>query len=227
MLMAVRPILLATVSAIGGAVLAALLMGRGHDADEVKVSALQHRLDALESQVSAPRSLGGVAGTVGPRDQGPPPVTRDHTDVLSNSRAGAMSDETTAPAFMDPAVAAERRRYEASVLEQTLSAERVDVAATNTFAQGLSQALGGNAELAGTQLMDAQCRATLCRIALLQRNDEDVDAFLGNVGTLPGLDNTETYWQRTLNPDGTSVMTMYVARQGHKLPEYQMQAPGG
>jgi hypothetical protein len=225
--MARRPIVLATVSAIGGAVVAVLLMGRGHDADEAKVSALQHRIAALESRAAAPQAPGGVAGTVGPRDQGAPPATRDRTDQLSNSRAGGMPDEQTAPPFMDPAAAAERRRYEAGLLEQTLSAERVDVAATNTIAQGLTQALGGNPELAGNQLIDAQCRATLCRIAVLQRNDEDVDSFLGNVGTLPGLENTETYWQRTLNADGSSVMTMYVARQGHKLPEYQMHAPEG
>jgi hypothetical protein len=225
--MAGRTIVLATVSAIGGAVIAVLLMARGHDADEVKVSALQPRLDDLEGRAAATQAPRGVSGTVRLRDQGAPPATRDHTGEPSNSRPVAMPDEPTAPPFMDPAAAAERRRYEAGVLEETLSAERVDVAATNTFAQGLSQALGGNPELAGNQLIDAQCRATLCRIAVLQLNDEDVDAFLGNVGTLPGLENTETYWQRTLNSDGTSVMTMYVARQGHKLPEYQMHVPGG
>ena len=110
------------------------------------------------------------------------------------------------------------------MLEQTLSAEQIDVAASNTFAEGVKQALGGAPELAGNQLVDAQCRATLCRIAVLQRSDDDVDSFLGSVGNLPGFENTETYWQREVNADGSSMMTMYVARQGHKLPDYQMHS---
>ena len=124
----------------------------------------------------------------------------------------------------DPAAAAERRRYEAGVIEQTLAAQQIDVAASNTFAEGLKQAFGGQEALAGNQLLDAQCRATLCRIAVLQRSDDDVELFLGSVGSLPGFENTETYWQRELNADGSSVMTMYVARQGQELPDYQMPA---
>jgi hypothetical protein len=224
--MAGRPIVLATVSAIGGAVLATLLMSRGHDADEAKVSALQERLEALESLAPGPQAATGVPGTVGSREQGAPPATRDHADTRPGLRAGTMPDEPTAPPpFMDPAAAAEQRQNEARALEATLSAERLDVAATNTFAQGLTEAFGGVPELAGNQLIDTQCRETLCRIALLHRSEEDVDSFLSNVGSLPGLENTESYWQRVVNADGSSVMTMYVARQGHRLPDYQ--TPGG
>jgi hypothetical protein len=123
---------------------------------------------------------------------------------------------------MDPVAAAEKRRYEAGVFEETLSAEPMDVAATNTLAQSLTQTIGGTPELAGNQLVDTQCRATLCRIAVLQRSDDDVDAFLGSVNNLPEFANTATYWQRKLNPDGSSVMTMYISRQGQKLPDYEM-----
>ena len=57
---------------------------------------------------------------------------------------------------------------------------------------------------------------------MLQRSDDDVDSLPGHVGTLPGFENTETHWQRQLNADGSSVMTMYIARPGQKLPDYEM-----
>ncbi len=194
-------------------------------ADEGQLSALQRRIDALESRVAAPQAPSRVPGTVERRDQGAtPPGVRDQPELRSDSRAGAMPAEQAVPPFADAAAAAERRRYEGGVFEQTLSAEQIDVAASNTFAEGLKQAFGGEEELAGTQLIDAQCRVTLCRIAVLQRSDDDVESFLGHVGTLPGLENTETYWQREVNADGSSVMTMYVMRPGHKLPDYQVRA---
>jgi hypothetical protein len=220
--MARQTIILATACAIGGAIVAALLMARGRDADEAQVAALQRRLDSLESRAVIPRAPSGGPGTVALRDQeAKPPGVSDHLDSRSHSVAGAPPGVTPAPPFMDPVAAAEQRRYEAGVFEQTLSAEGIDVAATNTFSQGLTQAMSGNPELAGSQLVDAQCRVSLCRIAVLQHSDDDVDAFLGSVGSIPGLD-TDTYWQRQVNADGSSVMTMYVARPGHKLPDYQM-----
>jgi hypothetical protein len=219
--------LLAAVCAIGGAVVAALLMDRGRDADEDQVAALQRRLDTLESRAAVPQLPSGAPGTVGRRDQVATSPASDHTIKRSDPRAGARPEEQAVPPFADAVADAERRRYEAGVFEQTLSVEQIDVAASNTFAAGLSQAFGVEPELAGNQLVDAQCRATLCRIAVLQRSDEDVESFLGSLGSLPGFENTDTYWQRELNADGSSVMTMYVARQGHKLPDYRMHVPEG
>ena len=117
--MARRPVVLATVCAIGGAVVAALLMARGRDADDIRMAALQRRLDTLESRVAVSQAPSGVPGTVALRDQGaPPPATRDHTEKLSNPRGVAMPDEQAALPFMDPAAAAERRRYEAGVMSR-------------------------------------------------------------------------------------------------------------
>ena len=179
------------------------------------------------SEAAVPQAPGRVPDPVELREpRATLPSTRDHPESRSDSRAGAMPAAQAVAPFADAAAAAERRRYEAGVVEQTLSAQQIDVAASNTFAEGLKQAFGAQEELAGNQLIDAQCRATLCRIAVLQRSDDDVDSFLGSSGSLPGFENTETYWQRELNADGSSVMTMYVARQGQKLPDYQMPAAG-
>ena len=171
-------IVLAALCAIGGAAVAALLMHRDRAADEDQLSALQRRIDALESQVAAPQAPSRVPGTVDLRDQGAtPPSVRDHTELRSDSRTGAMPEQQAVPSFADASAAAERRRYEGGVFEQTLSAQQIDVAASNRFAEGLKQALGGQPELAGNQLVNAQCRATLCRLAVLQRSDEDVDVI--------------------------------------------------
>jgi hypothetical protein len=219
-------ILIAVLCAIGGVVVGAWLAGGNRDADESQVSELRRRLDTVERQVADPRAPAPVPGVVELRDQGaPPPGTSPAAGLPPDLRAGAVPGEQAMSAFADAAAAAERRRYEAGVLEQTLAAEQIDVAASNTFAQGLTQAFGGAPELAGNQLVNAHCRATLCRLAVLQRSDEDMESFLGNVGSLPGLENTETYWQREINADGSSVMTMYVARKGHKLPDYGLRGP--
>jgi hypothetical protein len=215
-------VVLAAACAVGAAVVAALLMARGRDAEDIRVSTLQRRLETLEGRVAMSEALSGGPSTVALRDQGTPSATRDQAEELQSLRAAAMPGEQAALPFMDPNAAAERRRYEAGVIEQTLATQQIDVSASNSFAVDLTHAFGEEPELAGNQLLDAECRATLCRIAVLQRSDEDVDLFLGHVGTLPGFDNTETYWQRQLNADGSSVMTMYVARQGQKLPDYEM-----
>lgn len=218
-------IALAILCALVGAGVAALLMGRDGGTDADQVSELQRRLAVLEGKVAVPASpeRTTVAPVVLPSDRlarpsgaGQPP----------QAPAVAAPDEPTSLPYADTAADAERRRYEAGVFEQALAAEQVDVSASNTFTQGLTQAFGGAPELAGNQLLDAQCRVSLCRIAVLHRTDDDMDSFLANVGSLPGLENTDTYWQRELNADGSSVMTMYVARRGHALPDYQAQAPG-
>jgi len=206
-----------------------MLMHRGGDAVQSEVSALQRRIDALESRVAPSHPPNPVPGNRDLHDPTAPlPSARiPSPELRSDSLADAMPAEQAAPPFWDADAAAQRRQYEAGVLEQALSSQQADVAASNTFAEGLKQAFGGDAELAGNQIVDAQCKVTLCRIAVLQKTDDDVDAFLGQVGSLPGMENTETYWQRQLNADGSSLMTMYVARPGHKLPDYQTHAAEG
>jgi len=220
-----QSIVLATLCALGGAGVAALLIDRDTRSDVARVSELQRRLDVLEGKVATPAlpERTPVAPVARPSDkQALPPGVGES----AQAPAVATPDEANSLPFADAAADAERRRYETGVFEQALAAEPVDVSASNTFAQGLTQAFGGAPELAGNQLLDAQCRVSLCRIAVLHRSDDDMEAFLGNVGSLPGLGNTDTYWQRELNADGSSVMTMYVARNGHALPDYQVQAPG-
>jgi hypothetical protein len=221
-----QQIVLAILCAVGGAFVALWWTDRGRETDEGQVSEIQRRLESVEGRVAAPQVTGLLQSAVASRDHvTTSPVMSQDANLPPGAHAGVMQADQVVPAFADPAAAAERRRYEAGVLEQALAAEQIDVAASNTFAQGLTQAFGGAPELAGNQLVNAQCRATLCRIAVLQRSDDDMESFLGNVGSLPGLEDTETYWQREINADGSSVMTMYVARSGHKLPDYGMRGP--
>ncbi len=217
-----QSIFLAVLCAIGGAGVATLVIDRDADTDASQVSALQRRLAAVENRVATRQSQ---------QREGPvePPVQRTQRPASSEPlepRAFAVPDEQVLSPLAEAAADAERRRYEAGVFEQALAAEQVDVSASNAFAQGLTQAFGGVPELAGNQLLDAQCRVSLCRIAVLHRSDDDMESFLGSIGNLPGLENTDTYWQREIHADGSSVMTMYVARTGHALPDYQVQGPG-
>jgi hypothetical protein len=207
---------------VGAAVSAGLVLHRDRQAGAPSVADLERRLAAVEARARAPE----VAVVHPPAPTAVAPSTRAADAAPPVGLGAADADARAMPPFMDADAAAERRRFEAAVLERTLAAEQVDVAASNTFAQGLTQALGSQQELAGSRLLGAECRVSLCRIAVLQTDMEDVETFLGNVGNLPGFGDTDTYWQRQLNADGSSVMTMYVARPGHPMPDYRMPAAG-
>ena len=79
--MARQPFVLATVCAIGGAVVAALLMGHGRDDDDTQVAALQRQLDALERRAAVPQAPSRVPDTVELSEQrATSPGTREHTE---------------------------------------------------------------------------------------------------------------------------------------------------
>lgn len=74
-------------------------------------------------------------------------------------------------------------------------------------------------ELEGTELLGADCRASICRVEVRHSNDDAETNFsllfpLGLAEVLPQV----SYHQQS-NPDGSTSTVMYMAREGYELPQ--------
>ena len=76
-------------------------------------------------------------------------------------------------------------------------------------------------EFAGTQIVNAECRASRAVWRVAQERWRH-GAFLDNIHAVEGFSDAEAYWQRQSHADRSSSMTLFVARQGHRLPQYAM-----
>ncbi len=196
------------------------------NSDSADLDALQNRLRSLEAQLANTRGReSGVGLDTSPNSrlareksqgmQAKPALTKP-TPGASTPAVGRQGQPEDAQS------AAERRQREAGIMENAIANEVLDVAATNTFTQSLKESLVRD-ESAGTQIVNAECRASLCRVAVLHKSDDDMEAFLDSIQGVEGLSDAEAYWQRQPNPDGSSSMTLYIARQGQRLPQYAMR----
>ena len=72
--------------------------------------------------------------------------------------------------------------------------------------------------LSGSHFSDMSCGSSLCRVAFVHDNEEAEDTFMEEMVAFETFANTETFYTRTQQADGSVAVTMYVARQGQKLP---------
>ncbi len=66
-------------------------------------------------------------------------------------------------------------------------------------------------------LVGARCKSTICRLDLLHNSDSGEASFLTSLGATEAFANTTGTYRRQENSDGSTSMTLYVARQGHSL----------
>ena len=206
--------------------LARLDVANDRNSDSADLDALQNRLQSLEAQ------LANTRGRETERGLDTSPDARLAREKSKDMQAKPALTEPTPGASVpgaghqgkpeDAQSAAERRQREAGVLENALANEVLDVAATNTFTQSLKESLVRD-EFAGTQIVNAECRASLCRVVVLHNSSDDMEKFLGSIQDLEAFSDSEAYWQQRPNADGSSSMTLFVARQGHQLPQYAMR----
>lgn len=75
----------------------------------------------------------------------------------------------------------------------------------------------------GSELVDIECRTTLCRLGL---DHSDLDAeqiFLHRFMGAAGLTDAEAFYRRNEDADGRVRMTFYVARDGGRLPQLTLR----
>lgn len=123
---------------------------------------------------------------------------------------------------LEQAEAAERQRLTqyTAVLDGKLDGESYDNRWAEQIESSLTRAFNGN-DRAGTQLLSAACRSTLCRIEVAHENPKAESQFLARIGTLQAFGNTRAFYQRVAGQNGGSVTVFYAAREGHQLPVMQ------
>lgn len=172
---------------------------------DAALARLQQTVDALGAEVTRLRAERSVATPARPSPQ---PATDDRGIALPGA-----DDEPPARESATEPTGRTRRDAVLNDLEERLAGEPLDAAwagdAETEFAQGLE-----TSGLTGTSLVSASCRSTLCRVTLTHRSPDDEDAFMAQLPNLPGANDTEMFYSRDENPDGTVSMVLYIARQG-------------
>ncbi|KAF0192690.1 MAG: hypothetical protein FD165_460 [Gammaproteobacteria bacterium] len=101
-------------------------------------------------------------------------------------------------------------------LENRLSGEPYDARWAPEAQDSLTTALQ-QPTFTGSQLIDIDCRTTLCRLGV---DHDSVDAereFLHRFIGAAGLDDAEAFYRREEGPDGNVRMTFYLSRDGRRL----------
>lgn len=181
---------------------------------EVRLEKLQARLDQTEEAQSGSASINSV-------DRG------NARQAISPSTAKDDASERNAMAALRPAqngkagegIAQDQayQRQTAAALEVQLAGEEFDPDWAVNFQVELTQGLKSDS-FAGTNHTDVECKSSLCRVTLAHDNTESEERFFEHMLELPILSNTEAYFQREINNDGSTSLVLYVAREGQTLP---------
>lgn len=178
---------------------------------ESRIAALQERVSVAESAITA-RPFGST-----PQEQ----LTRS----AEVGTSAATEGQRTTPNDREAAAALRSQEEQDKVsqqqtvaaLETQLAIEDYDGGWDTNIQAELDQSLKLDS-FDGTRLSGVQCKTTLCRVALAYDNVEAEMQFFENLDHLPIMRNTQAYYQRESNADGSVSLVMYVAREGKLLP---------
>jgi len=76
-----------------------------------------------------------------------------------------------------------------------------------------------------SSLIGAQCKSTVCRVDVLHNDSESEQRFMAGLSGSEAFADTTGMFQRTENPDGTTSVTLYVARPGQSLFNDELSGP--
>ena len=93
----------------------------------------------------------------------------------------------------------------------------------NSAEQAIQNALNSDVFI-NSQLMSISCRATLCKIDTDHRDLDSELVFLQQINSKAGFSDTESFYTRNEQPGGNIVMTLYLSRDGHRLPRFALAA---
>lgn len=115
------------------------------------------------------------------------------------------------------AQAREQRDATVTQIEGRLVAEEPDTTWSNQSMASLQANLQAPT-LSGSHFSDMSCGSSLCRVAFVHDSEDAEDIFMEEMVAFETFANTETFYTRSQQADGSVAVTMYVARQGQKLP---------
>ena len=181
---------------------------------EARLEKLQARLDQAEGAISKskhvnPGENGGTPQALSPNTVKADTSEQDTTEA-ARPEINAMSEEWVA---QDKSY----QQQTAAALAGQLASEEYDTGWAGNFQAELDQGLKAES-FAGTRLSDVECKSSLCRVTLAHDNSETEEQFFEHMLELPIMSNTQAYYQREGNDDGSSSLILYIAREGRSLP---------
>lgn len=113
----------------------------------------------------------------------------------------------------------ERARFQqiSMFLEDSLAAQTQDAHWSN-FAVESTMAALTTPTLAATYLTDIRCQTTLCQMNVEHTDGEAEENFLNSFAGAVGLAETEAFYTREVQANGTVRMTYFFSRDGYSLP---------
>ena len=186
-----------------------------------RIAEMEERLKELQTRIG--RSEDSLAKTDfvhSDRQQS----TQPHPEV--GAAQPELPDRARTPATpSQPDMPLEERIAQDQVYEQQsvaalagrLAGEEVDTDWAGNFQAALDQGLKSES-FAGTRLSDVECKSSLCRVTLAHDNAETEEQFLENMLDLPVMSNTQAFYKREANGDGSASLVLYIAREGQSLP---------
>jgi hypothetical protein len=110
-----------------------------------------------------------------------------------------------------------RAQAEMALMEETLRTESPDAAWTHSAQSALADTFHAKA-IPGAQLLDAHCRATLCRLEITLDSASAQDQYRELFDVAPWGAESLIH----LNAE-TGAVVMYLARETHTLPQLEVQ----
>lgn len=187
-------------------------------------SATPHTMQELNSEVQRLSSeLAALRETPAPTPAAtePPAATAlSFPSAESATHEGdiAASSASETPPHKDAASRDPREQRDriTQSLESRMASEDQDaewgVNAESELTDGLQSAGFQN-----TALVGVACRSTLCKVSLTHADFDAEDEFLGKLAGLPGMQDTEIFYVRDEQADGSTQMVLYVGRQGYDM----------
>jgi hypothetical protein len=120
----------------------------------------------------------------------------------------------------------ERARAQAEASDAALRAEPDDPA-WSTRARDLIATTFSNEVLKATKVLDVDCRATLCRVRVINPDPRARMVFEHHFTLAVGQLLPQVLAQTTQHEDGSATSIVYLAREGHSFPSPGSPAAGG
>lgn len=170
------------------------------DASHAKYAAIVARLADAERQLAALQRGPGSAPAAAPDMS-----LEQHADAARAAKEERRQQEEAHTVALQNA------------LESQLFDETLDPQWARQTQESISRGLLDDA-FSGNQLTDLQCQSSLCRMQVHSADRQAQERLIIGYGNIDAFHNSQAYWQRQDRPDGSSVTTLYLMREGSTLP---------
>ena len=106
-----------------------------------------------------------------------------------------------------------------SSFENHFSNQSTDTTWAQSTEQALQSALNDDI-FSNSQFNNISCRASLCKIDTQHKDIDSELVFLEQINSKAGFNDTESFYTRDIKASGSIIMTLYISRDGHRLPRF-------